>query len=153
VQRAHKRTFARRLMSGRRRPVPFVFRIREECLPGVARSPVGEDEPTTRNFCAVDGDLTVALDLFPAQHCPLLPAHTLVGVEVFAASLLSAPLFDFEESIQVLHRLPQCPLDGSSDEHPIEETCETPSRLIFDDEPVSATLSRGFEVAFMANIR
>jgi len=58
-----------------------------------------------------------------------------------------------EDSIQVLHRLSQCLLDGPSDERPIEETRDTPSRLVFDDEPVSATIARGFEVPFMANVR
>jgi hypothetical protein len=66
---------------------------------------------------------------------------------------LSRPLFDFENPIQVLRRLSQCLLDASSEKPSIEETGEACSRFVFDDEPVSATVALGFEVAFMANIR
>jgi hypothetical protein len=55
-------------------------------------------------------------------------------------------------SIEVLHRPSHGLLDGSSDKRSIEETRKTRSRLVFDDEPVYATIALGFKVAFMANI-
>jgi len=57
-----------------------------------------------------------------------------------------------KKSIEVFHRLSHGLLDGSSDKCPIEETRQTRSRLVFDDEPVYAAIARGFKVAFMANI-
>jgi hypothetical protein len=57
-----------------------------------------------------------------------------------------------QKSFEVLHRPSHGLLDGSSDKRPIEETRKTRSRLVFDDEPVYATIARGFKVALMANI-
>jgi len=57
-----------------------------------------------------------------------------------------------KQAIEILHGFSHGLIDGSFEKRPIEETRQTRSRLVFDDEPVYAAFARGFKVAFMANI-
>ena len=45
-----------------------MLRIWIERLPGIARAPVGEDEPTSRHLCAIHRQTAVGRNQFPVQH-------------------------------------------------------------------------------------
>ena len=80
------------------------------------------------------------------QHRESRSIRTLVGWSRGSGSSV------LKESIEILHRLSHGLFNGSFDKRPIEETCNTRSRLVFDDQTVYAAFARGFEVAFMANV-